>query len=184
MVDARNIPSFPQLCSSHHYHDIKMARCSVFQSSASTQPHPYRLATPPLRRSGSPINVVARGHRFQLTLAERNFGTARPVSPEILTEPESSPLRPGRHLHRTYTIGNIGPIPATAAEPTPQLAVPLSSPVPQPLTHDASTAISDSPRDESRNDTQALSIGMHPLINHAKLKVTYMMLRPRERGRR
>lgn len=154
-------PIFPSFAPRFTYHNSKMARSpSVFQStSISTQPHPYRLTTPPLRRSGSPIAGVARGRRVRL--GERaSFGTTRPASPEILTEPESSPLRPGQHLHRTYAVGNLGPIPEQTAEPTPsQNPVSLNDPVPQPLPNDASTTISSG--DGPRNDAQTLSLGMY-----------------------
>lgn len=56
----------------------------------SLRSHPYRLNTPPSRRCGSPITGLARDHQ---------------ITPGALTEPESSPLRPGRlHLHRTRRI--------------------------------------------------------------------------------
>lgn len=50
---------------------------------------------------GSHISLVARGRRFQTRLGDRARLTP---SPEAPTEPESSPLRPGRHLHRTRVL--------------------------------------------------------------------------------
>lgn len=51
---------------------------------------------------GSHISLVARGRKFQTRLG----GSARLTgpSPEVPTEPESSPPRPGRHLHRTRAL--------------------------------------------------------------------------------
>lgn len=50
---------------------------------------------------GTHIALVARGRRFQTRLGNRAQLTP---SPEAPTEPESSPPRPGRRLHRTRVL--------------------------------------------------------------------------------
>lgn len=72
---------------------------------SSSPAHPYRLSTPPPRGWSSHQTLVTHGHRLRTRYVVDRVGTLQVTrSPEVPTEPESSPLRPGRHLHRTRRI--------------------------------------------------------------------------------
>lgn len=76
-----------------------MARASLPRNAPI--PARYRLNTPPPRNN---TVLVARGRRLQLINRRARFVEPSAPSPEIPTDPESSPtVRPSRTLRRTYT---------------------------------------------------------------------------------
>lgn len=71
-------------------------------SNSSSSSSPYHLASPPVRRLGTPITVVARGHRLRVRL-----GDATASSPTRTESSSSLPLRSTetrRIINRTYSI--------------------------------------------------------------------------------
>lgn len=97
-------PATPPHCFVHSNLTITTGIMSRPSSSRlpATSSHPYHLLTPPSMAWGSHVTLVARGRRFQTRFGDR---TQLTPSPEIPTEPESSPPRPSRrHLHRTRVL--------------------------------------------------------------------------------
>lgn len=158
----------PSLLRFHpHYSTATMTR----SSSSAPSARPYRLRTPSFKSWASSTTMVSRGRRLKVNLGGgARFATVatRGSSPGTPTEPASSPMCPGRTLHRTHSIldvadhssGTLADVNA-GATPTVGVPAPVGSPAgssPEPYPENMS-GLSESVPVEREFRTHSLSNG-------------------------